>query len=135
MHQSGLLIHRCYKAIIWLSQNHWHYEVRTRAEETIRMLTQVNPSEIHLEQKKKLGELKPPKGRRSWLKILSFVEWEGMDVTHEEMNEEVETLYGGKQQNRLNPKFMPCPRENGGKELYEGAMKRLTMKNWVEIEK
>jgi hypothetical protein len=132
-HQSTPLIRRCYHAIVALAHNHWHDEVRARAEEVIKVLTQLNLAEVHLEQKKKGTEAKP-KGRRSWLKILSLVQWEGMKVSQEEMNLKVEELYLEQPDETLNSRFMPCPRQSGAKELYKEGMRRLTMKKVVELE-
>jgi hypothetical protein len=128
--QASAIIHRCYGAITVLAQEHWQCEVRARAEEALKLLTQFNPAEMMLEQRRKLAEVRSQHGRRAWVMIASSVDWEefGGSQEEEEVNRQIAALYESGAKTRMNSKFMPGPREVAGKDLYTEAFKKISPK-------
>jgi hypothetical protein len=127
-HQASAIIRRCYGVISTLAQEHWHYEVKARAEEALKIFTQLSPSDVLQEQRRKKAEEKPPQGKRSWLKIASSVDWSELNGTEKQMNDQIATLYHPTSTIKMNSIFMPGPRDQAAKELYKEAFKRINAK-------
>jgi hypothetical protein len=123
---SSAIIHRCCGAIMALAQGHWQTEVRARAEEALKTLAQLNPIELQQEQKRRQSDPKAPHGRRSWLRIAASVNWEDLPGTKETMDDQITELYESLTTNGWNPRFMPCPRDPGSRELYKAAFQAMS---------